>query len=107
MFSIFPCFVLFGIGLVVGTVATLSASNWVLAWVGIEVRLVSFIPIIVMSKGGRSAEAGAKYFLAQAMGSCIFLLGPVLSILDLFSSVVGGVIMLGLLVKVGRAPIHQ
>ena len=60
-----------------------------------------------MTKGGQSAEAAAKYFIAQITGSTIFLAAPIIANFNIFPSLAGRAILIGLMVKVGSAPTHQ
>ena len=103
MFSLFPSSLLFLGGVIVGTVLRVSASSWSVAWLGLELNLFSFLPLIIMGKGGRSAEGAGKYFIAQVCGSVLFLFAPVMR-----ERVIVRVVLLrvGLLVKLGSAPTH-
>lgn len=71
---------------------------------GLELNLFSFVPLMVLRKGGTSAEGAAKYFIAQVSGSAIFLMGPILRNRREVLRVAA--IGTGLLIKLGRAPTH-
>nr|YP_009470511.1 NADH dehydrogenase subunit 2 [Centruroides vittatus]AVF96939.1 NADH dehydrogenase subunit 2 [Centruroides vittatus] len=101
-----PFTVLFGSGVIAGSVMALSASSWFVAWVGLELNLLSFLPIIFWGGLMGSNESGIKYFFAQSLASLLVLVG------SLFPLFVGlfefyFVIMLGLLIKLGAAPFHS
>jgi len=49
-----------------------------MAWLAIEINLVSFLPIIIDKKNKLSIEAGLKYFLTQAIASVIIIMGILL-----------------------------
>lgn len=107
MISFFPAVTLFLFIVVFRAMITISSSNWIVAWVGIELNILSFLPLITMrGGGGYYAEAAGKYFLAQAAGTCLFLFSPVIwaspypALGILF-------IIAGLLLKMGAAPLHQ
>lgn len=68
-----------------------------------EINLFSFLPLIIIGKGGLSAEGVAKYFLAQVCGSSLFLFCSVLGDERALCVVIIGI---GLLVKMGRVPTH-
>lgn len=81
---------------------------------GLELNMLSFIPIITAFSNNRETEAAIKYFLAQAIGSGLLLLGAFnkYMILELarfsplsneFSSIV---ILMAILIKLGAAPCH-
>lgn len=44
-------------------------------WLGLEVNLLGFVPLMVQASGGQSVEAAIKYFIVQAVGSGFLLLG--------------------------------
>nr|YP_007474213.1 NADH dehydrogenase subunit 2 [Rimicaris kairei]AEX32603.1 NADH dehydrogenase subunit 2 [Rimicaris kairei]WQG15287.1 NADH dehydrogenase subunit 2 [Rimicaris kairei] len=99
-----PAQVLFFFTLILGTLITFSSSSWFTAWLGLELNLLSFIPIISSKFNQYSAEASLKYFLIQALGSAI-ILSSAPSFL-LFESSPNLLICLALLLKMGAAPVH-
>merc|ERR1712018_711778 len=55
--------------------------------VGIEINMLSFIPLIKSVKDNyifRVVECSVKYFIAQAIGSGVFLLGYILILIKYF-----------------------
>ena len=42
---------------------------------GLELNLFAFLPLLAEEKKRLAAESTAKYFLAQVMGSLLFLAG--------------------------------
>lgn len=82
-------------------------------WVGLELNLMSFLPLVVYVGGFQEVEGAVKYFLVQAFGSGLFLLGGFysyyvsgfwsLSFLFGFSWFFS---FLGLCVKLGLFPFH-
>ena len=100
-----PISFLFSRTLILGILITTSSPSWVTAWVGLELNLLSFIPIILTNKKNiLSSEATLKYFLTQALGSAILLVGALLNFFSSFFPQV--IILLALLLKVGAAPLH-
>lgn len=88
-----------------------SSNSWVSIWVGLEINLLSFIPLIVEKKNLFSSESSLKYFLIQAIASRILIFSIILFTtlsskflnLDLLILVL---ISSSLLLKVGAAPFH-
>lgn len=66
---------------------------------------MAFIPLILLSKTGREAEAGVKYFLVQTIASVLFLVG-VLG-LKLHPDFFFNLLVVGLMIKIGVAPFHN
>lgn len=61
-----------------GTLIAISSSSWFRIWIGLEINLLSFIPLIIRSKNLFSSESSLKYFLTQALASSIFLFSIIL-----------------------------
>lgn len=71
---------------------------------GLELNLLSFIPILIMGGGGVAAERGLKYFLIQACGSFRVLFFGVVA--EVFSLRFTRVLILSLVLKGGGGPLH-
>nr|VFU78657.1 unnamed protein product [Proasellus beticus] len=88
--------------LILGVVVMLTSKTWFSAWLGLEINLLSFLPMILFSSS-TSSESGLKYFLIQAMGSLLILQASfswtVLPAPYLF-------FMIPLTLKLGAAPLH-
>lgn len=61
-----------------GTLIAISSTSWFRVWIGLEINLLSFIPLIIRSKNLFSSESSLKYFLTQALASAIFLFSVIL-----------------------------
>nr|YP_008082886.1 NADH dehydrogenase subunit 2 [Paralithodes brevipes]BAN28992.1 NADH dehydrogenase subunit 2 [Paralithodes brevipes] len=87
-----------------GMMMAISAPSWFMAWVGLELNLMSFIPIILTMNNRYSSEAALKYFLIQALGSSFIIFSSSLMLLS--SEVSFFMIISALLLKLGAAPFH-
>nr|YP_009002537.1 NADH dehydrogenase subunit 2 [Cherax quinquecarinatus]CDL72614.1 NADH dehydrogenase subunit 2 [Cherax quinquecarinatus] len=96
--------IMFSISLISGTFLSISSSSWFSAWIGLELNLMSFIPLISSKDNQLPAEAALKYFLIQALGSAIIILSS--SLTPLYPEVALLLISLALLLKLGAAPFH-
>ena len=56
------------------TLISISASNWLSIWIGLELNLFSIIPILNFKPSIYSIEATIKYFLIQAFASILLLI---------------------------------
>nr|YP_010303571.1 NADH dehydrogenase subunit 2 [Quasilineus sinicus]QXO02043.1 NADH dehydrogenase subunit 2 [Quasilineus sinicus] len=108
----FPFLLGFGFLCVFGSLMSVSASHWLGIWVGLELNLMGFLPLIVHGGDSQFVESSIKYFVVQALGSSLFLLGGFMhgSFFlgwgwGLGSSLMS-VLLLGLLLKLGVAPFH-
>nr|YP_010311866.1 NADH dehydrogenase subunit 2 [Grypocephalus pallipectus]UNA71174.1 NADH dehydrogenase subunit 2 [Grypocephalus pallipectus]UPL65766.1 NADH dehydrogenase subunit 2 [Grypocephalus pallipectus] len=102
---------LFIMMMISGTLITLSSSNWLGMWMGMEINLMSFIPLISKSKNKNSSQAMMTYFLAQSIGSMILLFSVIMNPMFMFmievqNNWIKDLIMLSLVIKLGAAPFH-
>lgn len=101
--NIIPARILFIGTLLTGTLIAASSSSWFSAWLGLELNLMSFIPIITSKTNIYSSERALKYFLIQALGSAVLLITVPLTVI--FISPVF-LVLRALILKVGAAPLH-
>nr|AUJ22867.1 NADH dehydrogenase subunit 2 [Apocephalus antennatus] len=59
--------------LIMGTMVSISSNTWLSAWMGLEINLLSFIPLINDNKNLMSSESSLKYFLIQTLASSILI----------------------------------
>lgn len=90
--------------LILGIVISISSNSWFGAWIGLELNLLSFIPLIFIKDNQYSSEAALKYFLIQALGSTVLLLSAVIIIIKI--NVFSAPLSAALLLKAGSAPFH-
>nr|AQP26697.1 NADH dehydrogenase subunit 2 [Astratotermes sp. RDCT147] len=100
------------ITLVMGMLVSVSSNSWLGAWMGLEINLMSFIPLMSNVKNMYNTEASLKYFIVQVLASATLLFMVVMKTLmeDLFSfesnSYTPMIICTPLLLKSGAAPFH-
>nr|YP_010026290.1 NADH dehydrogenase subunit 2 [Leptestheria brevirostris]QOQ37305.1 NADH dehydrogenase subunit 2 [Leptestheria brevirostris] len=91
-------------GLFLSVMVVLSSISWYTAWIGLELNLLSFLPLIMTSRMTlSSSEASMKYFLIQALSSVVFLFGSLMSHHGTFFLLL---ISLALFLKLAAAPLH-
>nr|UFZ13709.1 NADH dehydrogenase subunit 2 [Haplosialis sp.] len=95
------------------TLLAISANSWFGAWMGLEINLMSFIPLINNSKNIMTNEASLKYFFTQALASAMILFGVIMTMFFmgmsnylLENSFMQIFINSALLMKMGAAPFH-
>nr|UJT63713.1 NADH dehydrogenase subunit 2 [Ptosoproctus baishishanicus] len=106
-----PAKALFTSTLVLGTIIAVTSTSWFGVWMGLEINLLSFIPLMTNTKNIMSTEASLKYFLIQALASAILLFSIILMFtlsnsLLLKPSIFQTLICSALLLKMGAAPFH-
>nr|ARH53844.1 NADH dehydrogenase subunit 2 [Elodes minuta] len=101
---------IFFITAIVGTLISISSYSWIGTWMGLEINLISFIPLINDKKNPLSAESSMKYFLVQALASSALLFSVMILMMNNFNQKIAPMILLilnsALLMKMGAAPFH-
>uniref|UniRef100_UPI0031F421DA NADH dehydrogenase subunit 2 n=1 Tax=Yangiella montana TaxID=3141511 RepID=UPI0031F421DA len=95
--------------LLMSTVLVMSSTNWMSMWIGMEINMVSFVPIMKMNNK-ESSSSTMIYFMAQSMGSSLFLY----SLLSMWfqspsnhSSMMMLMTMASMMIKMGLPPMHM
>jgi NADH-ubiquinone oxidoreductase chain 2 len=107
-----PTKILLSITLIGGILISISSNSWLGAWIGLEINLISFIPLISSQENIFTAEASLKYFIIQALASSVLLFLVAIEALINQTPLLGGrniheyVIISPLLLKIGAAPVH-
>ncbi|CRL08755.1 ND2 [Clunio marinus] len=102
---------LFLLFMMIGTMISISSISWISMWMGLEINLLSFIPLMMSSKNLFSSESSLKYFLIQALASSIFFFSILLIFLmmnlkSLNFSFINLIFLISILLKMGAAPFH-
>nr|AYE40945.1 NADH dehydrogenase subunit 2 [Idioscopus sp. 'myrica']WEP24784.1 NADH dehydrogenase subunit 2 [Idioscopus sp. 'myrica'] len=96
--------ILFYSNVLLGVALSLSSNNWVMIWLGLELSLLSIIPMM-NDYISISSECTMKYFIVQSMSSSIFILGIILMLLN-YNFNFKIIIVLSMMLKMGVAPFH-
>nr|YP_009441760.1 NADH dehydrogenase subunit 2 [Dryops ernesti]AOY39305.1 NADH dehydrogenase subunit 2 [Dryops ernesti] len=104
---------MFSSTLMMGTLIAISSYSWFGLWVGLEINLLSMIPLMSNTKNSLSSEAALKYFITQALAST-FLMFAIISMMMIdnmsnnlvFNSALMMVMNSAILTKMGAAPFH-
>ena len=88
-------------GLILGTLVVLTTSAFPLAWLGLELNLMAFLPWALRQEAQKKGAMG--YFIAQSIGSLMLLMRG----LAMGTLTVGAVFLgAGLMLKMGLLPLH-
>nr|YP_010417557.1 NADH dehydrogenase subunit 2 [Junonia natalica]USF17651.1 NADH dehydrogenase subunit 2 [Junonia natalica] len=92
------------------TLISISSNSWLGCWIGLEINLLSFIPLMSNPNNLLNSEASLKYFLTQSIASINFLFSILLNLLLLknffFNNLMSILINSSLLMKMGSIPFH-
>nr|APX40642.1 NADH dehydrogenase subunit 2 [Crioceris asparagi] len=102
--------------LILGTLIAISSYSWLSIWMGLEINLLSILPLMVDSKNSYPSEAALKYFVTQVVASALLLFSMVFNLNlmefnftgqdDLPHHIVNLTFFSALLIKMGAAPFH-
>nr|YP_009732601.1 NADH dehydrogenase subunit 2 [Pyrausta despicata]QHS71320.1 NADH dehydrogenase subunit 2 [Pyrausta despicata] len=92
------------------TLISISSNSWFGCWIGLEINLLSFIPLINNSDNILTSEASLKYFITQAIASINLLFCIIFKMMLMKTFEMNNYIMIminsSLLMKMGSAPFH-
>nr|AML26210.1 NADH dehydrogenase subunit 2 [Scolytinae sp. BMNH 1274299] len=102
---------LFSSTLIAGSIMSISSLSWLHSWIGLEINLLSFLPLMKTSDNKYSSESMSKYFMSQAMASFILLFSAILftnyeSFEFEMTSVPSIFMSMAIMMKMGAAPLH-
>nr|APX39167.1 NADH dehydrogenase subunit 2 [Neocrepidodera transversa] len=99
--------------LIMGTLISISSFSWFSMWIGLEINLLSVIPLFKSHKNTTTTEATLKYFITQSLASAIILFSIILSmnmnefINQNYNYWIMMIMNSALLTKMGAAPFHS
>nr|AWV84121.1 NADH dehydrogenase subunit 2 [Tettigades ulnaria] len=96
---------LFYVFMFLGILISISSSNWLSCWLGIEINLISFLPIMTDSSSIYSSESMISYFIIQSMGSSLLFLSIILW--NDYFVFIDHLIVFSLMIKIGCPPFHM
>nr|YP_007889689.1 NADH dehydrogenase subunit 2 [Timelaea maculata]AGI50307.1 NADH dehydrogenase subunit 2 [Timelaea maculata]USN89422.1 NADH dehydrogenase subunit 2 [Timelaea maculata] len=92
------------------TLISISSNSWLGCWIGLEINLMSFIPLISNPNNLMNSEASLKYFLTQSIASINFLFSILLMMLFMknfyMNNFISILINSSMLMKMGSVPFH-
>nr|QWZ46427.1 NADH dehydrogenase subunit 2 [Stenomorpha consobrina] len=98
--------------MIAGTMIAVSSYSWMSMWMGLEINLLSIIPLFSNKKNVFSSESSLKYFITQAIASTVLLMAVIMMLLtnEFIAPTVNFYLMMilnsALLTKLGAAPFH-
>nr|AXS66011.1 NADH dehydrogenase subunit 2 [Coleoptera sp. 22 KM-2017] len=97
--------------IMISSVFTISSNNWLSSWFGLEINMISFIPLMYSNKNSITNESLIKYFIIQAIGSSTFLFANLINSfclytfqINFFSSGNTLLMLTPLMLKLGMTP---
>nr|YP_009162045.1 NADH dehydrogenase subunit 2 [Ramisyllis multicaudata]AKS48911.1 NADH dehydrogenase subunit 2 [Ramisyllis multicaudata] len=100
--------------LILSTIMIVSSSSWLFVWVGFEINLMSFLPLMMSSHSSKEMSSCIMYFLVQAISSPVLLLSA-LALMHLtyainMNPIINNspylLLLMSLMMKLGGSPCH-
>nr|YP_010374266.1 NADH dehydrogenase subunit 2 [Deroploa parva]QVD38888.1 NADH dehydrogenase subunit 2 [Deroploa parva] len=100
---------LFYLTLIISVMITISSNNWISMWIGLEMNMMSFIPLILNKSNKSSTEASMIYFLTQSMSSMMMMMMILMNMMKytIQKEMIESIINASILIKLGAAPFHM
>nr|YP_010968406.1 NADH dehydrogenase subunit 2 [Capila neolineata]WNO18749.1 NADH dehydrogenase subunit 2 [Capila neolineata] len=96
--------------LIFSTLISISSNSWMGCWIGLEINMLSFIPLISNSNNLLNSEASLKYFLIQSIASINFLFSILFKMILMKNFEINNLISIlinsSMFMKMGSAPFH-
>nr|YP_009485591.1 NADH dehydrogenase subunit 2 [Carcinochelis bannaensis]AVZ00727.1 NADH dehydrogenase subunit 2 [Carcinochelis bannaensis] len=102
---------MFYIMMVMSTLMIISSDNLLGMWMGLEINMMSFIPILSKDKSILASESCMIYFLVQSMGSILMIMMILVNSLinvtpSLINELITIIIVMSMMIKLGAPPFH-
>nr|QVM79114.1 NADH dehydrogenase subunit 2 [Oxypeltus quadrispinosus] len=104
--------ILFFNSLISGTLLAVSSYSWLSMWIGLEINLLSIIPLMSNLQNIYPSEAALKYFITQVLASALLMFSIIMNlnlsdiILQNLSIYTMMMMNSAFLIKMGAAPFH-
>nr|YP_010170655.1 NADH dehydrogenase subunit 2 [Allantus togatus]QRZ60637.1 NADH dehydrogenase subunit 2 [Allantus togatus] len=94
--------------LIISTLITINSSSWMNAWMGMEINLMSFIPLMSNKFKKKNSNSMMMYFIIQAGASSMIIIMIILMKIQYINKMnnLMNLIELSILMKLGASPFH-
>nr|ALO71017.1 NADH deshydrogenase subunit 2 [Pselaphinae sp. 5 EF-2015] len=98
--------------IMLSTIISISSNSWFGMWLGLEINLMSIIPLMSNIKNSYSTESSIKYFIVQALASAIIMISMIFFVnisnspVTNLNNSINLIFNSALMTKMGSAPFH-
>nr|YP_010882128.1 NADH dehydrogenase subunit 2 [Lopaphus albopunctatus]WID87042.1 NADH dehydrogenase subunit 2 [Lopaphus albopunctatus] len=89
---------------------SISSNSWFIVWMGMEINIMSFLPMIMEQKNLISKESALTYFMVQTIASMIMIMSVMMMMLNIdmnnMKKMGEFMLMSSLMMKSGVTPFH-
>nr|UGK73282.1 NADH dehydrogenase subunit 2 [Paradorydium reflexanum] len=93
--------------MVIGVIMVICSNNFMSMWMGLEISLLSFIPMMSFSKSTGVSESMIKYFIIQCISSSMFLFSVISMLIGVNMEINESIILISMALKMGLMPFHN
>nr|QQH14389.1 NADH dehydrogenase subunit 2 [Metallus mai] len=100
---------LFTMMMIFSTIIVINSYSWINAWMGLEINMLSFIPLMIFKSKNKISNAMMIYFIIQASSSSMLLMLIMMTKMNLnfnMMNFIMNMIQITLLMKLGATPFH-
>lgn len=101
-----PFFFLIGFLLIFGSLFSISSLSWLGIWIGLEVNIMCFLPLLVSLSNFQVIEGRIKYFLVQSLGRIFLLFRGLVLDNNFFFFFFSFLFFFRIFLKLGAFPLH-
>nr|YP_010736884.1 NADH dehydrogenase subunit 2 [Pedionis sagittata]WEP24758.1 NADH dehydrogenase subunit 2 [Pedionis sagittata] len=88
--------------MMIGVMVSLSSNNWVNMWTGMEIGVLSLVPMMTQEK--ISSDSPIKYFLIQSISSSLMILSLMAMSMEINFKMI---MLISMMIKIGASPFHN
>nr|BAJ24465.1 NADH dehydrogenase subunit 2 [Orestes mouhotii] len=97
--------------LVMSVIIAVSSNSWFIVWMGMEINLMSFMPLITNKNNMMSKDASLTYFMVQTIASMFLLMSIIMmfnkNMPNSMNNTMLTMMMSSLMMKSGMSPFHS
>nr|AWK49519.1 NADH dehydrogenase subunit 2 [Biomphalaria glabrata] len=91
----------------ISPVISLSSSDWIISWIGMEIGMIGLFPLLMMNYFSSSKESMMKYFLIQSLASMMMFVSGIIFFNNLEQmNMINYLFLMSLSLKLGIFPGH-
>nr|YP_009498356.1 NADH dehydrogenase subunit 2 [Biomphalaria pfeifferi]AWK49467.1 NADH dehydrogenase subunit 2 [Biomphalaria pfeifferi] len=91
----------------ISPIISLSSSDWIISWIGMEVGMIALFPLLLMNYFSSSKESMMKYFLIQSLASVMMFISGIIFFNNIEQlNMVNYLFLMSLSLKLGIFPGH-
>nr|YP_010882167.1 NADH dehydrogenase subunit 2 [Phraortes lianzhouensis]WID87081.1 NADH dehydrogenase subunit 2 [Phraortes lianzhouensis] len=97
--------IMFMMMVMISVIIAISSNSWFTIWMGMEINIMAFMPIIIEKNNLTTKESSLMYFLVQTMASMLLIMSIIISKAKMMN-MNNMMMMTALMMKSGVSPFH-